>query len=107
MSDDTTLGGYEAIHRRPPAFGGTDGLAYSVAPTADETPDAAGRYGAFLLFVRWDPGTGVARPTGHLETGYLAFAPSPEAALDVVRALPLADVKAHLDRCIAGTAVRP
>jgi ribosome biogenesis GTPase len=86
------------VHARPPAFGGTDGLAYSVSAFADPEPDAAGRYGAALLFVRWT--TGADRPAGHLETGYLAFGASPERALEPLLAMPLTDVKTHLDRCI-------
>ncbi|PYP40684.1 MAG: hypothetical protein DMD48_02655 [Gemmatimonadetes bacterium] len=38
--DDTTLGGYQQVHGRPPAFGAADGQAYSVATFAD-TPDEA------------------------------------------------------------------
>src|SRR5439155_1277305 len=37
LSEDT-LGGYQAAHQRPPAFGGSDGFAYSVAASADEGP---------------------------------------------------------------------
>jgi hypothetical protein len=88
MSGDDTLGGYAQVHRRPPAFGGKDGLAYSVAAFADPSPDAAGRFGAALLFVRW--AGGADRPVGHLETGYLA----------PLLAMPLSEVKAHLDGCI-------
>ena len=32
MSDDTTLGGYQRVHQRPPAFGGTDGQAFRITP---------------------------------------------------------------------------
>lgn len=95
--DDTTLGGYQEVHGRPPAFGGADGQAYSVAAFADDTAEA-GRYGASLLFVRWDGGE---RPVGHLETDYLAFGPTPDEALAPLLALSLEDVKAHLDRCVA------
>lgn len=97
MTDDATLGGYQEVHRRPPAFGGADGRAYSVSTFVDDAPDAAGRYGAALLFVRWGEGE---RPVGHLETDYLAFGPTPEEALGPVLALTLQDVKAHLDRCV-------
>lgn len=98
MTDDTTLGGYQRAHARPPAFGGRDGNSYSVSPFVDQQPDADGRYGAALLFVRWAPGSD--RPVGHLETDYLAFGPSPEAALAPVLALDLHQIKEHLDRCI-------
>jgi hypothetical protein len=99
VTDDTTLGGYEQIHQRPPAFGGPDGQAYSVSIFVDDAPDAAGRYGAALLFLRW---TDAERPVGHLETDYLAFGRTPEEALAPVLALSLRDVKAHLDRCVSG-----
>src|SRR5207249_11552584 len=76
LSEDT-LGGYQAAHQRPAAFGGSDGFAYSVAASADEGPGADGRYGAYLLFVRWREGAD--RPAGHLETDYLAFGATAEA----------------------------
>jgi len=50
-----------------------------------------------LLFVRWGEGE---RPVGHVETDYLSFGPSPEAALAPVLALTLREVKEHLDRCV-------
>jgi hypothetical protein len=99
MNDDTTLGGYQAVHHRAPAFEGADGQPYSADTFVDEQPDAFGRYGAALLFLRWVEGG--AKPLGHLETDYLAFGKTPAEALARVRALPLADVKAHLDACIA------
>lgn len=98
MSDDDTLGGYQRVHQRAPAFGGPDGLAYTVATFVDDTPDTDGRYGAALLFLRWS--TGGDRPSGHLETDYLAFGQTPDEALAPVLVLSLAAVKAHLDRCL-------
>jgi hypothetical protein len=95
--DDTTLGGYQQVHGRPPAFGAPDGQAYSVATFAGDA-DEPGRYGAALLFVRWDE---AARPVGHLETDYLAYGATPEEAQAPLLALSLAEVKAHLDHCVA------
>lgn len=63
----------------------------------DDAPDAAGRYGAALLFVRWGEGE---HPVGHFETEYLAFGRTPEEALAPLFALPLRQVKEHLDRCV-------
>ena len=103
MSDDDTLGGYRRVHQRAPAFGGPDGLAYTVATFVDDTPDALGRYGAALLFLRWSAGADRPAPAGHLETDYLAFGPTPDEAEAPVLALTLAEVKAHLDRCVAAT----
>ncbi|HXM39514.1 MAG TPA: hypothetical protein VN908_12745 [Gemmatimonadales bacterium] len=89
------------MHGRPPAFGAADGHAYSVATFAGDASDArsgGGSYGAALMFVRWEGGD---RPVGHLETDYLAFGSTPEAALAPVLALTLEQVKAHLDDCVA------
>ncbi|HYK82632.1 MAG TPA: hypothetical protein VEU55_05755 [Gemmatimonadales bacterium] len=97
MTDDT-LGGYQEAHERAPAFGGKDGQAYSVATFVDDAPDASGRYGAALLFVRWSAAGD--RPVGHLETEYLAWGSTPATALAPLLALSLHDVKGHLDRCI-------
>jgi len=86
------------VHERAPAFGGKDGQAYSVATFVDDAPDATGRYGAALLFVRWSEAGD--RPVGHLETEYLAWSKTPAEALAPLLALTLHDVKRHLDRCI-------
>jgi hypothetical protein len=104
VSADDTLGGYLRVHQRAPAFGGSDGLAYSVATFVDESPDADGRYGAALLFLRWS--TGADRPSGHLETDYLAFGATPDDALVPLLALTLQQVKEHLDRCVAAGGTR-
>ncbi len=99
MTADGTLGGYQRVHQRAPAFSGSDGRAYSVSTFVDDDPDPAGRYGAALLFVRWSESG--EKPDGHLETDYLAFGKTPDTALAPVLALSLQEVKAHLDRCIA------
>ena len=103
MSEDATLGGYQRVHQRAPAFQGQDGQPYSADTFVDDQPDAAGRYGAALLFLRW--AEGAAKPLGHLETDYLAFGRTAGEARDQVLALSLVEVQAHLDRCIA--AARP
>jgi hypothetical protein len=98
LTADRTLGGYQRVHQRPPAFGGADGRAYSVSTFVDPEPDAGGRYGAALLFIAWE---GKAeRPVGHLETDYLSFGPTPDLAVAPLLALTLEEVKAQLDRCI-------
>ena len=98
MTDETTLGGYLAKHQRPPAFGGPDGRAYSAAVMLADQPDAAGRVGAALLFVRWSE-AGDA-PDGHVETEYVAWGATRDAAERAVHALSLHEVKAHLDRAV-------
>lgn len=87
------------MHGRPPAFGGSDGRAYSVSTFVDPEPDAHGRFGAALMFVCWTPGAD--KPQGHLETDYLAHGADPDAALAPLLDLSLHDVKQHLERCIA------
>lgn len=96
---EVTLGGYMAKHARSAAFGGSDGRAYSVGLWIDETADSRGRYGAALVFVRWDPNG--ERPDGHIETDYLAWGTTPADAEERVKALSLFDVKAALDEGIA------
>jgi hypothetical protein len=96
--DDDTLGGYERVHARPPAFGGQDGFAYTVSIFVEDEPDARAQYGAALLFLRWSPGGD--RPIGHVETAYLAFGATPDAARALVAALSLHDVKRHLDALV-------
>jgi hypothetical protein len=70
----------------------------------DDDSDTAGRFGAALLFIRWS--TGGDRAVGHLETDYLAFGPTADAAQAPLLALTLHEVKAHLDRCIARQTVQ-
>lgn len=96
---EVTLGGYMARHGRAAAFGGSDGHAYSVGVFVDDDPDPRGRFGAALLFVRWDEAG--AAPAGHVETDYLAWGRTPEEAEERIKGLSLFDVKAALDEAIA------
>jgi hypothetical protein len=64
--------------------------------SAQESEDR--RFGAALLFVRWEGGD---RPAGHLETDYLAFGGTPDEALAPLLAMTLEQVKTHLDGCVA------
>ncbi len=88
------------MHQRPPAFGGSDGQAYTVATLVDEelSEGGQGRFGAALLFVRWSEAGENA--VGHLESGYVGTAPTPEAALELLRTLTLRQVQDHLEACI-------
>ena len=97
---EATLGGYMAQHGRAAAFGGSDGHAYSVGLYVDDEPDQRGRFGAALLFVRWDAAG--AAPIGHVETEFLAWGRTPDEAEERLKALSLYDVKAALDQAIAG-----
>jgi hypothetical protein len=98
MSEDDTLGGYQKVHGRPPAFEGSDGHAYSAGLFSDDDADAAGQYGASLLFIRWSADQ---QPDGHLESDYIARAADPAAAEAEVGRLTLMEVKEMLDELIA------
>jgi len=98
VSDELTLGGYMEQHGRAAAFEGKDGQAYSVGVFSDEHPDADGRYGAALLFVRWSPGGDTT--VGHVETEFLAWGQSVAQAEERLKSLSLFDVKAALDQAI-------
>ena len=99
--DERTIGGYAAVHARPAAFEGPDGMSYSVEIAADDTGGPGGRrWGAYLLFLRWRR-VGAQGVEGHLETGYLAHAATEDAAKAAVGAMPLDEVKRTLDALIA------
>ncbi|MDQ2890775.1 MAG: hypothetical protein M3R65_09560 [Gemmatimonadota bacterium] len=97
--DANTIGGYRAVHARPAAFEGRDGASYSVEIVTDEVREPRGRFGAYLIFVRWGRGDPVA--AGHLETAYLAFGDTEDAARDALGTTPLSDVKRALDDLIS------
>lgn len=100
MTDESTLGGYVAVHARPPAFEGVDGVPYSVDIAVDETGDPAAPVGAFLLFVRWGAGADGPAVRGHLESGFLATGADEPAVRAMVERMPLLTVKATLDGLI-------
>ena len=98
--DESTIGGYMAVHDRPAAFEGSDGFSYSVEIIAEETRISDGPWQAFFMFVKWAR-LGAQNPEGHLESDYLVSGPSESAARSRLGELPLGDVKALLDRLIA------
>ncbi len=93
-----------AVHARPAAFDGPDGLPYSVDLLCDTTGDPARPWGGALLFLRWrrigEPGI-----DGHLESDFIVFGDSEAAVRSALGALPLDEVKATLDRLV--DAARP
>lgn len=98
--DESTIGGYTAVHDRPAAFEGSDGFSYSVEMMAELTGDASRTWGAFFLFVKWAR-LGAQSPEGHLETEYLLTAASEDDARAAIGETPLTEVKLLLDRLIA------
>jgi hypothetical protein len=95
--DESTIGGYAAVHDRPAAFEGSDGFSYSVEIMAEHT---GSEWRAFFLFIKWAR-IGAQTPEGHVESDYLAFGPTERDARDSLGHTPLDDVKALLDRLIA------
>ena len=100
--DANTVGGYAAVHARPPAFEGRDGASYSVEIMTDQTGDRSQPWAAYLLFVRYGHGDPVA--SGHVETPYLRFAQTEQDARDLVAAMPLNDALAELNKSITAAA---
>lgn len=91
-ADDTTLGGYTAVHGRAAAFESADGEPYTVAIETERVEDG---WTAYLVFLRW-AATGTA-VMGHLETGDLAVAATEDEARAALAELPLRRVKQILD----------
>lgn len=97
-ADESTLGGYQAVHGRAAAFEGCDGEPYTVGIEAEAPPETGAPWSAYLVFVRWArTGTAVM---GHLETADLGAGPDEAAARAVLEALPLAEVRRILDDTI-------
>ncbi|MEO5579052.1 MAG: hypothetical protein ABIR58_00220 [Gemmatimonadaceae bacterium] len=105
--DANTVGGYAAVHARPPAFEGMDGSSYSVEIMTDTTGDRERPYAGYLLFVRWAAGDPVA--AGHVETDFLRYGATEAEARGNVGAMQLNEARAELDAMIArrDTAGRP
>jgi hypothetical protein len=101
--DANTIGGYAAVHARPAAFEGSDGLSYSVEIATSPTGNSERPWGAYLLFVRWSR-IGATSPQGHLESDFLAESDTEEDARAVVGALSLAQVRGVLHELIAARA---
>ena len=98
--DESTIGGYAAVHDRPAAFEGSDGFSYSVELMAEETPGQPSPWAAFLLYVKWAR-LGAQTPEGHLESEYLVTGATEREALERLGRTPLDDVKQLLDALIA------
>ena len=97
---DTTLGGYQEVHERPPAFSGSDGQPYTASVEIESVENLAAPYVAYLVFPRWaETGLGIV---GHVETPVLCEGRSRDEVQDRVHALPLTEVKRLLDEAIQG-----
>jgi hypothetical protein len=96
--DESTVGGYAAVHSRPPAFEGADGTSYSADILVDVTDDLETPWAAYLFFVRWSAGAPALE--GHLESGYLARGSSEAAAREAAGRLSLREAKGVLDALV-------
>ena len=106
QGDERTLGGYMAVHARPPAFEGADGRSYSVAVLTDATGDAAAPWGAYLLFPRWRH-LGASGVEGHLESAFLAHGATEAEVREAAGRLTLWEVKAVLDELVRAEVGEP
>ncbi|MEX0912872.1 MAG: hypothetical protein WD737_12975 [Gemmatimonadota bacterium] len=98
-ADESTLGGYTAVHGRAPSFEASDGSPYTVALEIDESEEEPGSYAAYLIFLRWaNEGSAIM---GHVETGDLATGATAEEARAELEKLTLTRVKEILDEAIA------
>lgn len=104
--DERTIGGYMAVHARPAAFQGSDGMSYSVAIEAEPTGEPDRPFGAYFLFVRWRR-LGTQGVEGHLESPFLAFADSLDMARESLGVMRLEEVKRILDDLIAASVPAP
>ncbi len=99
QGDETTLGGYMAVHARPAAFEGSDGMSYSVEVLASETGELDRPWGAYLLFLRWSR-IGQSAVEGHLESDFLGFAGTEAEARAAVGHMSLWETKNVLETLV-------
>lgn len=98
--DESTVGGYAAVHGRPAALEGPDGMSYSLEILTDATGEAERPHAAYLLFVQWKR-IGEQGVSGHLESEFLAWGPTAAQAKRALGAMPLARAQQVLDALIA------
>ncbi|MFA6165003.1 MAG: hypothetical protein WC700_00160 [Gemmatimonadaceae bacterium] len=98
--DESTVGGYAAVHSRAAALEGKDGLSYSLELLTDDTGDPARPFGAYLVFLQWRR-IGEQGIDGHLETDFIAYAQTGAEALTLAGATPLTECQRLLDALVA------
>lgn len=96
---DETLGGYLSVHKRPPAFEGSDGHPYTVSLEVEQTADLRTPFAGYLVFPRWaQTGVGIV---GHVETSTLCRERSSDAVTEKLGALTLLEVQNLLEEALA------
>jgi hypothetical protein len=101
--DANTIGGYMAVHDRPAAFEGSDGLSYSVEICTDETGEQDRPFGAYFLFLRWRR-IGEAAVEGHVETDFLAHGATDGQARERIGTMKLSEVRQALEAALRARA---
>jgi hypothetical protein len=105
VPDDGTLGGYFEVHRRPPAFEGSDGHPYTVSPEVEQTENLRAPYAGFLVFPCWaETGIGIV---GHVETPVLVERRSSRESLEWMASLPLHTVQDYLEQALTRNRTEP
>lgn len=96
--DETTVGGYAAVHGRPAALEGRNGMSYSIDILSDtvEPSLAGGRFGAYLVFVQWSR-LGAQRADGHVESDFLVTAAAADEAERLLGEMTLDEAQRVLD----------
>jgi hypothetical protein len=98
--DETTVGGYAAVHARPAALEGRDGMSYSLDVLSDSTGEPTRPFGAYLIFVQWAR-LGAQKAEGHLETDFLAWGSTADDAERELGSMTLIDAQRALDALVA------
>jgi len=95
---DETLGGYQEVHTRSPAFEGCDGQPYTVSIEVESVGDPLTPFVGYLVFPRWaESGLGIV---GHLQTPVLSKGKAQAEARKAIDDLLLIEVKRLLDEAI-------
>ena len=94
--DDSTIGGYAAVHARPAALEGRDGFSYSIEILSDSTDDPVEPFGAYLMFVQWSR-LGAQKVEGHVESEFLAWGETADEAEGLLGEMKLAGAQTVLD----------
>ena len=96
--DDCTLGGYFAVHSRPPAFEACDGQPYTVSIETERSGDLKAPVAGYLVFPRWaETGLGIV---GHVESPLLWKGSTRDEVVEQAGAVTLHEVQRLLNEAV-------